>query len=230
MATWPNRIDYRLPETAASEVEALADNAANLSQFVECAHKQDVKTELQEIIDLISSEHSMPSSEMRKVFNALENVRELSTDLGSLELGLNRVIKAVDQTIAAKVEKNKTAILAALKAYGYDNPVTLTIKSQRLTYSRERLFYDAEILTDARPVFDKSGAKILQFIITHDLALTSMVDGQIRQEHISLDHADVATLRDACIRAILKANTLRDVLGKTAAPTVIVRDEAVPNR
>lgn len=43
---------------------------------------------------------------------------------------------------------------------------------QRLSYAREHLLVDVEILTDARPVYAIEGDKILSMVISHSLVVT----------------------------------------------------------
>ena len=226
MANWPSRIDFRLSEAAAEEVSFFADNADKLAKIIDSVSKQSPKTDLQDIVEEIASDIGLRAPDVRQILNSLENLKDLSEDLGTYEEAITRLTKAVNEDISRKLEFVRPLISEALRRYADDNAVSITIKAQRLTYSRERLLHDSEIFTEARPVFDKTGSSIREYIITHTLMLTTMVDGKFKQKHLSLDNADVLNLHRVCERAILKGRTLKEALVAKGTPTVIVRDEA----
>lgn len=225
MANWPSRVDYKLPEQATEEITFFVENTDNLDQIIDSAMKQRPQTAFQDIIESISKDTNIPANDIRIIINSIENIQLLSEDLGSVEEGINRLQIAVAKDLAEKLQTSKTKISDAVRRYGRDNPVTITLKAQRLTYARERLIHDTEIITDARPVFDTTGSRILEYIITHTLSLSAMIDGGLQQRYLSLDSADIINLRNACDRAIVKARTLKEALSSSSAPAVIVRDE-----
>ncbi len=112
----------------------------------------------------------------------------------------------------------------ALRLYNKDNPVSLTFKAQRLTYNRERLFHEVEIISDARPIFDTKGEKVIEFVVTHSLVVSYFVNGDYQRQYYSVDNADILNLRTACDRAILKSRTPKDALGEKW-PTEVLRDD-----
>jgi hypothetical protein len=114
-----------------------------------------------------------------------------------------------------------------MQQYERDNAVSLSYKAQRLTYMRENVYQQAEIITDARPVFDEKGQKIVEYIIAHYLVITYFRHGRVENVHLALDAADVLKLHNVCDRAVIKARALKNELGDRAR---ILRDDDATSR
>ena len=180
-----------------------------LQQVIQAAQRQNPSIELSGILGKISKETDIPVSDLSRIFRTLENLHNLSEDLGDFDALMTSIIQSVKTDVAEKIKSSVDVIRSALNLYNKDNPVSITLKAQRLTYSRERLFYNAEIITDARPIFDSSGEKVIEFVVTHCLVITSVVDGRRQERYYSIDHADLLILRKACDQALVKSRTLK---------------------
>jgi RIO-like serine/threonine protein kinase len=100
--------------------------------------------------------------------------------------------------------------------------VVIAYKAQKLTYLRENIYQESEIITEVRPVFDQKAGQILEYLVTHSLIATYFRHGRYENIHLAMDMADVLKLRRLCDRAILKAKTLQSDLGDKAR---ILRDD-----
>ena len=150
-------------------------------------------------------------------------MRFFKEELGSTEKLIDFLAESLKPETGEKIRANADLIRESLAHYEEDNPVLLTMKARRLTYARERLLSYAEIITDARPVFDSIGENIHEFVVTHSLVITSQVGNESRKEYYSIDNADLLNIRKACDRAFIKARTLKSAL-EEKWPTKVLKD------
>jgi hypothetical protein len=212
MAYWPTRVDYTLPKEATAEIEFLLENLAHARQGIEAAKRLSPGFQVGRLFDTISKEVGLSARDWRRIFTALENLLELKAEFGSTEAAVDRLISLSPPALAEKITQQRAELAAVIEGYDENNPVSTTLKSHRLTYLRETLLHEAEIITDARPIFDATGENILQFVITHSLVMSVWADGRFRRQQISVDNADVLALRKACDRAIIKSRALKQAL------------------
>jgi len=219
-------IDLSLPKSAIDEISILVDNADKLKNIIERSKKTKCTTNLSSVLRPLAKDASIDYAALRKLISALQNLNVLKKEYGSSELAFEKVSDALGSEIEKKWKAQKAAILSALEAYSDDNPVAITSKAERLAFLREHVFRSAEIITDARPVYDAAGEKVFEMIITHSLIVTFTSPGNVSDKlHFTMDAADVLKLRQACDRAIVKAKTLKSALDKFGAwPTDIMRD------
>lgn len=222
MAIWTVRPSGTIPKSAADEIAVLATFAGRLSELIDAANRQEPALTPWEVIAAISKEVDTSGETLRQIFNALENLKNLADEFGSAEQVIENITTNLKDDVVASLNKNRREIVAALEQYSSDNAVTISYKAQRLTYLRENIYQEAEVITDARPVFDGRGEKIIEYLITHSLVASYFHNGQIESIHLAMDAADVLRLRKACDRAIVKAKTLKTELGIRAR---ILRDD-----
>lgn len=88
-------------------------------------------------------------------------------------------------------------------------------KAERLQRDGERLYCDAKILSDIRPVFGaKPTARPPGAVITHTLRIGYHEGGDHKVFHVVLDAEDLEALQDVIIRAGAKDNALRKLLSE----------------
>jgi len=226
MAFWPSRIDIRINDEIASDIALLADNADRLPRLVQLAHEQDYDFVASIVIRRISKAASIDYSIVSRIFNSLENLKNIEQETGTAEIAFSSIADAVSPDLKQKLESVKDKIVDALKSYDPDNAVSISFKAQKLTYLREKLFHEAEIITEARPVFDSSGERILEMVITHSLVVTYWTRGAgFETIHLAIDAADVVSIRQSTDRAIIKANSLKSELG-AKWKTEVLRDDS----
>jgi hypothetical protein len=86
-------------------------------------------------------------------------------------------------------------------------------KAFRLQREGERLYCEAKILSDIRPVFEGGvTSKPENAVITHTLKIHYHEGGDLREVFIVLDKDDLSSLREVVERAQLKDATLRTFL------------------
>jgi len=226
MAFWPSRVDFRLGDSAAEDLGLLVEHADRLAAIIKLAKEQDYDFVAPTVIDKISKATSIDYGTLSTIFNSLENLHAIADDVGGPEGAFGQVHRAVnDQELLKKLDSAKGKIIDAIKSYDQDNPVSISYKAQKLTYLREKLFHDVEIITDARPVFDGKGERILEMVITHSLVITYWTAGSFQTIHLAIDAADVLSIRKATDRAIVKGKSLKSALQKMWK-TGVPRDDA----
>jgi hypothetical protein len=99
------------------------------------------------------------------------------------------------------------------------NTFTLLSKAKRLQRDGERLYCDAKIVSDIRPVFGaKPTVRPIGAVVTHTLKLAYHEMGEHKEFHIVLDGIDVGLLAEVVHRALLKDETLRSLLKEMRLP------------
>lgn len=223
------RTDYRdvsIPKSAADEIEALLSYAEQLGPAIELATKTKPAVAVVTILRDLSKQLSIRIFDLRKIFNALENLNVIRKEFGGAEIAFEKIAEALSPEAAKKWSEKKALILSAMAAYSEDNPVSISVKAQKLTFLREKIYRDAEIITDARPVYDSTGEKVLEILITHSLVANYLVRDRVETVHLAMDAADVLKLRKACDRAIVKAKALKTALGDKSDWVIeVLRDE-----
>jgi hypothetical protein len=102
------------------------------------------------------------------------------------------------------------------------HPLCTVYKALKLSYEHTNVLYDATILTDLRPVFDDTGREVKRMTISHVIELRYSYGGrEPRKFFAALDANDVTSLKNACIRAEIKAATLKETMKTLPWPVVI---------
>jgi hypothetical protein len=154
--------------------------------------------------------------------NLLSLVQEAGDAAKAFELIADRLAPDTRQQWANK----KPVIESILALLAADHPAVISVKAQRLSFSYERIFMEAEILTDARPVYTIAGDKILEMIIQHKLVITQHDSNHRNTDtHFVMDARDLVNLKKACDRAIQKAKVLKDSLGNLPWVTEILSED-----
>jgi len=100
-------------------------------------------------------------------------------------------------------------------------PLSTASKAQGLLVDQERLFIDARILTDARPIYGiDPGAKPVGVVINQTLRITYLQDDKRVDFYIALDSEDISKLKQVLNRAEIKAESLKEVFQTSNIPIV----------
>jgi hypothetical protein len=95
----------------------------------------------------------------------------------------------------------------------------LLSKAKRLQRDGERLYCEAKIISDIRPVFGaKATARPIGAVVTHTLRLGYHEEGDHKEFFVVLDGVDLERFAATIHRAQLKDGTLRSLLGETRLP------------
>ncbi len=100
-------------------------------------------------------------------------------------------------------------------------PLSTASKALGLLVDQERLFTDARILTDARPIYGiDPGAKPVGVVINQTLRITYLQDDKRVDFYIALDSEDISKLKQVLNRAEIKAESLKEVFQTSNIPIV----------
>jgi hypothetical protein len=210
-----NAAGISVPQSAAKQIDILLKYLDKLPDIIRDARSLSYGVTLFQVLNPLSEKLGLPYDELQNVFSALENMRFMEIEFGSVDEVMSRLTSAISPDLAKRIDENRDALVLAINHYREDNPISIAIKAQRLAYYFEHIYRDGEIITDMRPVFDAKGDDILEIIITHSLVVTHSSTGSGGNErmHLAMDAGDVLKLRRACDRAIAKANTLKREFG-----------------
>jgi hypothetical protein len=154
-------------------------------------------------------------SDVGGLFSTLENLIDMR-EAGAAKSAeiTSGVLARLSPPRAEKLKPKMVEFVRLLDTYTPDHPIHISIKARKLSYLREHLYQDGEVITDVRPIFDAAGGAVREMVISHSLVVSSFSYGEGgRRTHFALDAADLLRLKDACERAIRKAGTLKEALG-----------------
>jgi len=106
--------------------------------------------------------------------------------------------------------RNRLSVLLAL-----DNSLGVTAKAMDAMTEHERIFRDARILSDLRPIFTGEGTTTPAAVIIHNLQISFHINGQHQEIYVALDTNDLGKLREVVDRAERKTNALEGVISKS---------------
>jgi len=96
--------------------------------------------------------------------------------------------------------------------------VNMSAKASRVRTDYPNVFYDARILSDVRPIFDKPGAKPIGEIINHTLRIDYRSHGVHKEFYVTLDAEDLNKLKRVFERAETKAASLKSLIKSSDVP------------
>ena len=114
----------------------------------------------------------------------------------------------------------KDQLVGAVSSIGPDSPLMISAKASFLTYERQNVLHQTQIISDIRPVFDKAAETIREMIVTHTLVIYYSDGGDQTELHLALDRTDIDTLREQCDRADSKSQKLLKALEGRPWPTI----------
>lgn len=96
-----------------------------------------------------------------------------------------------------------------------------------LMYEHENLLQGVRVVTDIRPVFSEDADRIDGSVVSHTLRLRYDSTEGDHSISIAMDESDLRELEKQCKRALLKAQTARNLMAdKASVPTVIAGDDS----
>jgi hypothetical protein len=87
-----------------------------------------------------------------------------------------------------------------------------TVKAMDVLLEQEHTFYHARIVTDIRPIFNKSGDSVDATVIVHNLRIHYGKGSDHKDFYVALDTSDIHILRQVLDRAVSKANCLQGLV------------------
>ena len=154
-------------------------------------------------------------SEMEALFPMLLGVYSVLEDEGAddVDRSIDDLLDSLDPTVRKDI-KDETSARIRIKELLTLRPVLGTIsKGLDLVYAqRGRVFQDARIMTDLRPVFGPETSSIIAGLVLHTICIsyTEGTAGTIRQFFAAMDHEDITDLIEVLKRAIRKEAVLKE--------------------
>jgi hypothetical protein len=120
------------------------------------------------------------------------------------------VAASPDLELLAELQENAAKRVARLISA---EAITTTARALDLQGEHERIFHDARVLTDIRPVFGPDAAKPpIGAVISEMLKVEYFTATDTKEIFIALDRDDLIRLKSVVDRAITKAESLREFL------------------
>jgi hypothetical protein len=153
------------------------------------------KHELRDLVRVLATLYTVRDREQADPAAFLTDIERAAKETRRDELG-----DKVDWTIA------RTRLGELLSN---NHSLGVTAKAVDVLREHERVFCDARILTDVRPVF---AADVHQTpdatVLIHELRIAYHESGDLKAIYVAMDSSDVRSLRDALERAVAKEATL----------------------
>jgi hypothetical protein len=164
---------------------------------------------------------SIPVESLRKItalLYGLYHVREFSA-LNPNDF-LRELMDAVKEHSDRKISNDEfPAIRQWLRSFMRIKTLENLSKAVVLQQRYERVFCEAKITSDMRPVFgDDIESTPVGAVISHILKISYHEEGKHRQFYVALDQFDLGELEKAVKRAKAKNDTLENVLDKSDIP------------
>lgn len=177
-------------------------------------------TDLTELASLIV--RRVPRLARRDVDSILTALFSLSHLVTDEEAPLSESLSGL--TAAMQATGNEELALSKQKAIEFEKRlgrlltirvVVVASKARRLAVDYANIFYDATILTDMRPVFDKPEEAPVGCAISHTLKIDYYEGGEHREFYAVMDAQDLERMRSVLQRADAKAASLRSLIQRT---------------
>lgn len=197
-----------------------------------CSSKETVLTPADARKELARIANKLSPEEQASLFRQAMGLRGIMT---RGEFTAENVMQALTTALAGIDDFNeyfgfwKEHIEKPLQAILESRFIRIVSKSAGLAYDYAYLLGAARIITDARPVFSEVNGivdGIDGIVVSHVLRLEYENSGNEHTMSIVMDHLDVKRLRDACERALSKAEAVQKQFSACSIPTRITgRDE-----
>jgi DNA-binding Lrp family transcriptional regulator len=217
---------HQLPEAVNRDLLQLVTHSDEILKFLEETKAQKPSALPRRFSRQLSQRLSISLTEAGRLLNALQNLQLINQETGDHEKTFAIIADRLTMDVREKWIGAKAVILSIFTEVDDDHPAIISQKARRLSFQYERIFVNADILTDLRPVFTIRGDKVLEMIIQHKLVITQHDSTHTDSDvHLVLDARDLINLKTACERAIQKAKVLQDTLASLPLITETVSDD-----
>lgn len=208
---------FQIPKEDIPAIKALeAMPNASVEAFLKALKSVSPSADTDEIAKQITEQvPSIPTKELEAVLDTLYGlyfIREVSGV--KRETFLDDFIEGIQNEPELTVDgKDVPRIRTKFEKLFNIEAFTLLSKAKRLQRDGERLYCDAKILSDVRPVFGiKPTVRPTGAVITHTLKIGYHERGDHKDFNVVLDSIDLVELSDVIDRAFMKDKTLRALL------------------
>lgn len=215
-----------IPDSIRADLLRLVEHAEKILSILKETEAQKPSTSSRVFTRLFAQKLSISFNDAGRLLNAFQNLLSVDQETGDNEKTFDIIAVRLPPDVREQWANKKPVIKSILALLVADHPAVISFKAQRLSFAYERIFMEAEILTDARPVYTIKGDKILEMIIQHKLVITQHDSNHRNTDiHFVMDARDLVNLKKACDRAIQKAKILKDSLGNLPWVTEILSDD-----
>jgi hypothetical protein len=221
---------YQLPDSVWRDLLLLITHSGEILKFLEETATEKPSASATRFSRPLAARLSISLLEAERLLNVLQNFQLINQETADQDKTFALIADRLTPDAREKWLNARETILSILQlSVDTNHPAVISRKARRLAFQYERIFITGEILTDLRPVFTIDGNKVLDLIVQHKLIITQH-DNSTRADnteiHFVLDARDVINLRNACDRAIQKANVLKDSLGNLPLTIEVLSDDA----
>lgn len=185
----------------------------------------DAKKELGALAEELSSE--LQASLFRQAMGLRAIMLRGDFDAQDVMLALSDALEK-NTEFACDLDAWKTNVREPLLKILDSRFIRIVSKSANLAYDYAYLLRAARIITDARPVFSEYNGivdGIDGVVVSHVLRLEYENSDNLQTMSIVMDHLDVKNLREACDRAIQKADAAELRFASSGIPTKVTGKE-----
>ncbi|HXX87151.1 MAG TPA: hypothetical protein VEH86_01735 [Candidatus Acidoferrum sp.] len=155
---------------------------------------------------------------LRSLFSLRVFLADEETPLSENLSSLSSAMQASGKADLALTEQEKIEFEKRLDRLLKINAVTMSAKVQRLEIDYPNTFYEALILTDMRPIFDKPEDRPVGCAVSHTLKITYHESGEHKEFYVVLDADDLQTMKKVLQRAEAKASSIKSFLNLASLP------------
>lgn len=150
----------------------------------------------------------LPAATVKEIFSALfslYNVKDFNeVDVSEFIEDIGRAMASNKSPVPTDIEllKQRFAILFNIPSLG------VSAKAFAIQREQQRIFSSARSFSDIRPVFSEDGEYPTAVVIVHQLKLSYLENGEMKEFFVTLDDEDLSQMQKVLTRAQTKSKAL----------------------
>jgi hypothetical protein len=215
-------MELYLDEEAIDEMAALANFGKQLPNIVSKIAVIGPRAVLPVLADELSKQAGLDNEQAVILVQGLVrvyNTRERSGE--STRAVIDALTAALkDNPVRDAWEAARDKVVEAVDLLQEEHPLVVSSKAERVAISKANRVVSMDLFTDARPVFNKTGDRVLFTVIDHVISLEYHADYRDHREiHLTFDADDIERLFDLCLEAKARVTAVKDsIKGPSGLP------------
>jgi hypothetical protein len=205
---------YRIPPTSRQPIRALLDLSDQ--QLNEIRHALQVIQPMLSATDLVTSlTPQIQDLNPKQVESVIQTILEVAGVWAAGDVPLAQFADGISGSSDLALDENDRLRLAErLEQLIHIPSLSLTARAIQTVYNNYRVFREASVQTDLRPIFasDDESDEPFGAAVMHTLRLSYFEDGESKSLYISLDSNDLKALRQSLEQAEPRAGSLERLL------------------
>ena len=178
-----------------------------------------------EIAQVLGDKPEAANRIMRPLLSLQAIIRQRGLTADDVVEAVRQGLESSDPAWEAAELKRWRSVESSFKELLVSPVARLVSTTLDLMYEYENLLQSARVVTDIRPVFSEDASRIEGSVVSHTLRLRYDSTEGDHSISIAMDESDIRELEKQCKRALLKAQTARNLMVEQAkVPTVIPGD------